>query len=228
MFDLRKRFIVHFLATTADLKSKTIPSSFPGKILIEDRGEEHTPETRFKLHKDYRGENVPSEEFMYFVKRILSAVRPSFTKFKTHKHEKKLSEIFTPSDEAFALVMLLNEYNCWMNPDRTNTKNGKKKRKKFTDPSSGKKMGYSLEGRKLYAVLVREITKRRATEASQALEELVLQEFEREHSGEAHGERESNNARRMKRQKLAADEKKFNIDDFIDTNCDFMNHIASV
>ena len=58
------------------------------------------------------------EEFEYFFDRIMSRIRPRDTKYKDRKTKEPLSAIFTPSDEAFALLIIYNEIDRWENiPD---------------------------------------------------------------------------------------------------------------
>ena len=71
-------------------------------------------------------------EFEYFCDRILSRLRPRDTKYKERKTKERLSAIFTPSDEAFALMILYNEIDRWENipdPDTLEAMEVSKKRK---------------------------------------------------------------------------------------------------
>ena len=102
------------------------------------------------MHEDYRQKNSP--EFKYFMKRILGAVSPKQTDFKRKSVRMTISNIFTPSDEAFALLFLYNDYDSWIN-----TTKGTRLRKKFTDGKSGNKEGWSNEGQDLYEYLVSEL-----------------------------------------------------------------------
>eukprot|EP00536_Pseudo-nitzschia_multiseries_P016729 jgi/Psemu1/47510/gm1.47510_g len=70
-------------------------------------------ENRYQLHKDYWRKNSP--EFKYFMKRILGAVSPKQTDFKRKSVRMTVSNIFTPSNEAFALLFLYNDYDSWLN-----------------------------------------------------------------------------------------------------------------
>eukprot|EP00536_Pseudo-nitzschia_multiseries_P016912 jgi/Psemu1/48351/gm1.48351_g len=91
-----------------DKRNNQIPDSFPGTVLITDTQDVNS-ENRYQLHKDYRRKNSP--EFKYFMKRILGAVSPKQTDFKRKSVRMTISTIFTPSDEAFALLFLYNGYD---------------------------------------------------------------------------------------------------------------------
>ena len=72
------------------------------------------------MKKDEIGNNLSphyrrqqSEEFKYFYNRILSAINPQIMMWDKVKGLEPLSEIFSVTDEAFALVMLFNELHCW-------------------------------------------------------------------------------------------------------------------
>ena len=66
------------------------------------------------LHPNYHSfEEDGSEEFEYFCDRILSRLRPRDTKYKERTTKEPLSAIFTPSDEAFALMIIYNEIDRW-------------------------------------------------------------------------------------------------------------------
>jgi hypothetical protein len=51
--------------------------------------------------------------FVYFATRILPAVNASITKFDKSKYRKKLSECFSYTDEAFALLLVENYEPRW-------------------------------------------------------------------------------------------------------------------
>eukprot|EP00536_Pseudo-nitzschia_multiseries_P016374 jgi/Psemu1/45981/gm1.45981_g len=107
-------------------RNSQIPDSFPGVVLITDTG------------------NKKSLEFQYFMKRILGAVSPKQTDFKRKLFRTTVSNIFTQSNEAFALIFLYNNYGSWLN-----TTKGTRKRKKFTDSKLGNMEGWSDGGQDL-------------------------------------------------------------------------------
>ena len=98
--------------------------NFPKIVLCKDDG---------SLHPHYRSfEDEGLNEFEYFCDRILSRLRPRDTKYKERKTKEPLSAIFTPSDEAFALMILYNELDRWENisdPDTLEVMEVSKKRK---------------------------------------------------------------------------------------------------
>ena len=71
------------------------------------------------LHPQYCSfEDGALGEFKYFCDRILSRLRPRDTKYKERKTKEPLSAIFTPSDEAFALMIIYYKIERWENiPD---------------------------------------------------------------------------------------------------------------
>ena len=86
-----------------------VPDLFPGTLVIEPN-KNNDP----FLHANYRehGQNG-NEEFEYFVKKLLAEINPGRTGFKRNSTRRKTSECFTPSDEAFALIVLDNELHVW-------------------------------------------------------------------------------------------------------------------
>ena len=188
-----------------------MPDGFPGHVLIqtiEETGEDGKIRERYVLHKDYRREY--SEVFRWFVKRIVGAIGPKDREFKKKVYRNKLSEFCSVSDEAFALVLLFNEYSSWTTP--TDRVNKQRKRKRFTDSASGRKEGWSIEGRTLFCNICVEIRKRREEAVSKDVENELRQAFVEEggRNSEENEERENRRAQRRKR------ESEFNMDDAID------------
>ena len=137
--------------------------NFPKIVLTRDDG---------SLHPSYRCiEENGLEEFEYFFDRIMSRIRPRDTKYKDRKTKEPLSAIFTPSDEAFALLIIYNEIERWENiPDPVSLKTtevSKKRRwkntveKKFCSATRGIMDGWKDEGKKLYYALVENIERLR-------------------------------------------------------------------
>lgn len=118
-------------------------------------------------------------EFRYFVERILPAISPSRNRFKDRKGKTKLSEIFTISDEAFGLVMLLNEFHCW--EEAAEKLPGERyAKKKFCDARSGNKIGWSEKGTKVYNRICKNLRSRRNKDESVRLENNMYKEYSRE------------------------------------------------
>eukprot|EP00536_Pseudo-nitzschia_multiseries_P002088 jgi/Psemu1/4888/gm1.4888_g len=152
-----------------DKRNNQIPDSFPGMVLITDT-QDGNSENRYQLHEDYRRKSSP--EFKYFMKRILGAVMT-------------VSNIFTPSDEAFALLFLYNGYNSWLN-----TTKGTRLIKKFTDGKSGNKEGRSNEGQDLYEYLVSELEERREEQQSKELETEILKMYQNQNGNRKQQDKE--------------------------------------
>lgn len=153
-----------------------VPDSFPGTILLQDNGEE-AGDNRYTLHPDYRKKT--SDEFKYFVRAILTAVNGKNCDFKRLNKRRSINDIFTVSDEAFALLMLRNEYHCWKNAyenGKNQNNNGKstRGRKLFTSSKIGSKEGMTPEGRFLYQRLVSEVEELRKSRESQNVEKEML------------------------------------------------------
>ena len=125
--------------------------NFPKIVLCKDDG---------SLHPHYRSlEDEGLNEFEYFCDRILSRLRPRDTKYKERKTKEPLSAIFTPSDEAFALMIHYNELDRWENipdPDTLEAMEVSKKRKwkntvekKFCSSTRGCTDGWEEEGKQI-------------------------------------------------------------------------------
>jgi len=155
-----------------------VPDSFPGSVLLQDNGEE-AGDKRYTLHPDYRKRT--SDEFKYFVRAILTAVNGKNCDFKRLNKRRSINDIFTVSDEAFALLMLRNKYHCWekayengKNKDSNNAKS-KRTRKLFTSSRIGSKEGMTSEGRFLYQRLIGEVGELRMSKESHCVEKEMLE-----------------------------------------------------
>eukprot|EP00536_Pseudo-nitzschia_multiseries_P014043 jgi/Psemu1/37351/gm1.37351_g len=105
-----------------------------------------------------------NEEFYYFVTRILSAVNPVGTNFKQRKATELISDIFSVTDEAFALMIIDNEFGNWEKQkkrklDATDVTQTKKKymRKKYCDLKSGSADGWDKTGQIVFARLCKKV-----------------------------------------------------------------------
>lgn len=157
------------------------------------------------LHRQYRRyDSAENEEFLYFLTRVLPAVNAKAkSEFENKKSIRLISDIYTTSDEAFALLVLYNEAHVWkqqynFEAQRINdTTNGNKKwkspryAKRFCDAKSGNKQGWSEEGQNVFNALCREVDRRRAEPASKDLEEKIRAKFVRE-SNSRHGRLKKN------------------------------------
>eukprot|EP00536_Pseudo-nitzschia_multiseries_P014781 jgi/Psemu1/40145/gm1.40145_g len=105
--------------------------------------------------------------------------------------------IYTPSDETFALLFLYKDYDSWLN-----TLKGTRKRKKFTDSKSGNKEGWSDKGQDLYEYLVSEIEKQREEQQSKDLEIELLKIYQKQNGNHTQEDNEENEeSKKEKRQK---------------------------
>ena len=121
------------------------------------------------LPENYRRWDEPPMEFRYFVENVMQVLRPTETNFDEVKAHTGVSDIFTVSDEAFALVILLNEYHCW-------DKEGHAE-KRFVSARSGNKQGWSVTGLNAYTAFCLEVRKRRAEDGSKKLEKMMMSEY---------------------------------------------------
>ena len=105
------------------------------------------------INPNYR-RDPENEDFKYFISRILPAMNPSKSKFSTSKTQSVLSDIFTPCDEAYGLLLIHNELHVWEQQEEVETENQEKKR--FTNGKLGN--GWSRQGRNLFTKLAQHIT----------------------------------------------------------------------
>ena len=160
-----------------------MPDSFPGvlalqedqkntgqDLLHEDCGRFHQLIGRKRREEDRFKSDFPECEC--FITHLLSRVRPQKTKFNKSKENQVVSKCFTPSNKAFALIVLDNELHVWdaqlekKGNGTTEKQKGSSLRtvKRHTDGNSGKKIGTSgwkKVGLKKYNELVKEIKKNR-------------------------------------------------------------------
>eukprot|EP00536_Pseudo-nitzschia_multiseries_P002313 jgi/Psemu1/5277/gm1.5277_g len=156
--------------TVADSEKAKGPASSPGSTVALNP---ESVEITFNGYRRYG--NADNEEFYYFVTRILSAVNPVGTNFKQKKATMLISDIFSVTDEAFALMIIENEYRNWEKQkqrklDGTDATQTKKKymRKKHCDS-------------KMFARLCKKIkTLREDPETGKKLEKMMLERFKSE------------------------------------------------
>lgn len=144
---------------TVDTLKGLVPSGFPGSLgLVEDPDNEGKVVIN-PMYRNYSTAN--NKEFFYFVSRMLPSINPKKVNFGRDCSYKPISEMFSVSDEAFALLLLYNEHHVWIEnmrngeqsvhseDDGTSDTRKKKKRKRFCDPSSGRKQGWEWKGKKI-------------------------------------------------------------------------------
>lgn len=88
------------MLTADDLKTETVPEQF-SKLLLE-------------TYRNYGDSERHRSAFRYFATRILPAVNASHTKFDKRKFTDPLSEVFTYTDEAFGLLLVVNYEDRWI------------------------------------------------------------------------------------------------------------------
>ena len=158
-----------FWHITEDYEAGIVPEDFPGVLKINPV--DTTGKQSF-LHKDYRdfGENG-NKAFEYFVKRLLSKIHPSRTKYKNEKDycTKTFDQAFTVSDEAFALLVLDNELHIWNDHiQRKQNKDGANVaphetglRKKYVDLYKKSPSGWTKQGKAIYVTLKKQLSELR-------------------------------------------------------------------
>ena len=172
-----------------------MPESFPGTLgLVDDPNNEG----EMMINPGYRNYSIANnEEFCYFVRRILPAINPKKLNFAKDCVHKKISEMFSVSDEAFALLVLYNELHVWKEnikhgeqsidseENSTDQRKRKRKRKQFCDPMSGRKQGWDLMGWQLYNRLCKGVSKlRNDVGTGEILEQNMKKEFRMENGGD--------------------------------------------
>ena len=134
-----------------------MPTTVPDVLKLQ-----HNNENESLLHENYgayypdgdperNGNPEGFHEFKCFVSKLLTRVQPGRTKFAKAKTHKCVSECFTVSDEAFALMVIDNELHAW--DEQIAMSNSKLRvKKKYTDGHGKKKSthcGWSKRGIKI-------------------------------------------------------------------------------
>ena len=89
-----------------------------------------------------------------------------------------MSEMFTVSDEAFGLLMLLNKFDSWKAKAEEEKNGGKAQQinKKFVDGRSGNKEGWNPAGSNTHKRLCKNLVMRREELSSKELEDEMKRE----------------------------------------------------
>lgn len=157
----------------------SLPQGFPGTVGVEYHPEKNPA---VELHNDYRRYEFGAKsdgDFLWFVENVLSAQNVLQTKFATRKSSETISQIFTIQDEAFALLVLLNEFHCWevdwmkKNPGaRTDTRTNsiQEVEKLFVSKKSGKKHSWDDLGINVFYQLCNLVQERRKEDMSKRWE----------------------------------------------------------
>lgn len=191
-------YILLFVVLTGDYTKKKgyfpIPEQFPGMVLLL---RDDDAVGGYALSPTYRKELTP--EFEYFVERMMTSIHAKRISFRSNRH-KKLSEIFTESDEAFALCLLRNEFEGWKQKtaqidaaeeqdtdiddgqeDSASTAQQGPRRlyiqKPFSDRQSGVRTGWNEQGLRLYNSMIEQISILRETPESRAIEATIVEKY---------------------------------------------------
>lgn len=138
------------------------------------------------MKKVWEAEIVNREKRMYprkyhtFTTVSYAMLEKKYTNWSTRKAKAKVSDIFTPSDEAFGLLVLYNGLNVWNKQYimmKEENKRGAKLRidKRFCGHKLGK--GWSREGLLTYNLLKNNIEERRKKMGSMEIEEMILSKY---------------------------------------------------
>ena len=144
-------------------KGGVVPDDFPGVLKINTTNKDEP-----LLSKHYGKYGAEGKaEFEYFVKTLLAEIQPKRTRFKRLRGHETISDCFTASDEAFALIVLDNELHVWNHQIQKRKGSSWKQsdlrmEKKYMKRCvSGGKCGWSKEGKKIYKRLTDEIVAQR-------------------------------------------------------------------
>ena len=150
--------------------------------------------TSVDAYRDYFDEvgRVKNQEgldcFLFFLNNVLCAVNAKLTKFGTSCNKERakyfLSEVFSASDEAFALLLIKNYHHRWSKLlSQDTTYGGKSSRSKdldakYTSSNSGvKNQGYSEAGLLRFWELVQIVTDKRAANSTGRNFEQALKQY---------------------------------------------------
>lgn len=101
-----------------DIEKGLVPASFPGTVGLvcgdNGNGGDDGDNGSVTVNAGYRRYGTEdNEDFYYFVTRILTAINPTNNYFEQRNHNELLSDIFSVTDEAFALLVIYNEHDVW-------------------------------------------------------------------------------------------------------------------
>ena len=81
------------------------------KVKITHLGGE---DNNYRKYEQGEREEDQQAAFVWFVENILAKISSTRTKFFTYRTDVLVSEIFSAEDEAWALLILTNEYRVWL------------------------------------------------------------------------------------------------------------------
>ena len=154
-----------------------IPDDFPEGVLKKNvNWELEMGEPKYTIDPEYR--TISSNGFLYFATKILPCVNARRTNFKVKRRKEALSDIFTVSDEAYALALLINEYDSYQFKLKTDDEVGVRPMKPFTSSASGSKLGWNTMGRKTYIYLCDKVKTLRNNQVLKNIEDTMLKGFQ--------------------------------------------------
>lgn len=160
---------------TEESRNNEVPPTFPEGILVENLGYTgRVEDPRYTVDPDYRKKDSPG--WKYFATKYLPCINAKVTNFRLKSHKHLLSEIFTASDEAYALALLINEYeNYKFSLQCPSAGAASRPKKPFTNSRSGKTSGWNHGGLETYKSLVEQVEMLRNIKESSTLEHGLMQ-----------------------------------------------------
>jgi len=161
-----------------DANEGKIPTGFPENVLMVRQNYEVSGQSQYILHNNYRRKDT--KEFHYFATRILPCVNARHTNYKAKCGIKMLSQVFTESDEAYALALLINEYESYQFKLLKDKEGATKPRKPFTSSMSGCQQGWNHQGLETFTSILKEVRRRRKENFSISLEGEIMATYNEE------------------------------------------------
>jgi hypothetical protein len=148
--------------STEAYRRQEVPSTFPSSVEVQYEVETGTNLKTFAAITDDYRTSAKDEGMLFFIENVLSRVNPKQHEFSFDRATRPLSEIFTVSDEAYALTMVLNQVENWKELSRPKDQRSKEKlRKLFTAPRSGSRQSWSTEGQQIFHAVCRAVEEKR-------------------------------------------------------------------
>lgn len=160
-------------------QNRQVPVGFPDSVRVYYTVTEGTETRKFQgISNQYRRDAKNNKAMQFFVENVLARINPKKSNFQALRTKLKLSEIYTITDEAFALAMVLNQGQIWEELTKSEDKREKAKMKKlFTAPQSGGRQSWSAEGRSIFYSICRAVKTLRADKISGDKFESDLEEY---------------------------------------------------
>jgi len=167
---------------TEDKERGEIPESFPGVLLLQLNDEKDILQDQYRkltdIETDENNRTIPPE-VVYFHEKLLPNVKGKKKDWKKWMGAHLLSEIYSVSEEAFALLIIDNELDMW-NKQFVKKENGLSGRalrlpKKYCQHDRGS--SWLTEDLLLYDALKVYIGLRRKTRESDTMERHVQQSY---------------------------------------------------